>query len=175
MAKELVPAPDVKDMVIALKEKYRYNLSDVNVDRVLFWRDLAKKKPPKKYPGGAVIAYVQKVNDMDRLVNPNHDFHFVVNASFFDKMSPAQQHITALHESLHIGPIETDDTGIDKVSLNDHDVKEFYVIQATFGMNWKWDDVVRDPLEEEIPFVHPPAAATEVEEEDEETPVHNFR
>jgi hypothetical protein len=151
MAKQLVPAPDIKETAMALKEGYPGILEDVNLDRILFWRDLAEKKGKVK-----TFAYLQKVNDMDRRVNPNHDYHLVVNGCHFDKMVPAAQNITVFHELHHVKKGPMNDDGVEEAQLRDHDVKDFWIFLATFGVDWATNPLVRDPLGEDVVFEEKP-------------------
>lgn len=139
--KILVPAPDIKEIVIALKERYPNNMQHVQPDRIQYWRDMAPKKGKKK-----VFAYVRCATDEERVKDPNILWHMTVNATHFDPLMPAHQHGVVFHESQHIGPLKETEHEAEVPTTFDHDIKEFYVVQATLGLDWIHDDVCRDLL-----------------------------
>lgn len=143
--KILVPAPDVKEIVVALKERYPQNMQYVDASKIEFWRDMAPKKEPE--PGQRVrIAYVRCANAEEITKDPNKLWHFTVVASHYDNLMPAHQHAVCFHESQHIGPLKETDSGGEAPTAIKHDVEEFYVVLATFGLNYLQNDTCRDLL-----------------------------
>jgi len=142
VAKNLVPAPDIKETVIALKERYPTNLENVDVDRIIFWRDISPKKK-------RAYAYVKRIDDMDKMVNPNYDYHFVVNDASVKHFSPAQMNGLCFHEALHIGPPKVDSNGNVTATIVKHDLMEFFVVVAALGFDWEFNPACRDLLGDE--------------------------
>lgn len=143
--KILVPAPDVREIVIALKERYPMNMEWVLPDRIEFWRDMAPKKDPE--PGKRVtIAYVRNATAEEITKDPSKLWHFTVNASYFDNLQPAHQHAVCFHESQHFGPLRENDTGNESPTVIKHDIEEFFVVLATFGLNYLENDLCPDLL-----------------------------
>jgi predicted metallopeptidase len=139
--KILIPAPDVKDIVIALKERYPINLQYVNVEKIDFWRDMVPKKGKKR-----VFAYVRRCSDEEIVKDPTKLWIMTVNATHFDPLMPAHQHAVVFHESQHIGPLKETEHVAEEPTTYDHDIKEFYVVLATLGLDYLHNDMCVDLL-----------------------------
>ena len=161
MAKTLVPALEYKEIAMQLVDRYPQTLENVNTDRILFWSDVSPRKK-KAY------AYMKRVDDHDKMVNPNYDFHFVVNDVNVKEFTPAQVHVLVLHELMHVGPTKVDDAGNETIKSIDHDVKEFYAVIASFGIDWTHNEMCRDPLAETIQLKTPPPKPGEGEDQSSE-------
>ena len=70
----------------------------------------------------------------------NHDIVITVYSPVFDSYSENQQKVILWHELKHIGWSE------DSVKIEDHDVKDFYVILKAMGMDW-------NRLDEDVPDI----------------------
>ena len=134
------PAPEIEKICQKLVRKFPNKLGNVFTDRIHFWWDESPREK-KKY------AYVRKIDPLSKHLDPDHDFHFVVSRVMIKDFTKAQLHVLCEHEALHIGPIEEDADGNDKVSLIDHDSKEFISIIAAYGYDWTMNKDCVDPLE----------------------------
>lgn len=138
-----VLAEDFKEIAQALKEKYPINLEEVDTERIVFLRELDSDKS-KSY------AFTKKIEPLYKVINSSYDYMIV----FFDKLivdfTPGQLHTLVLHELLHIGGVEIDAKGNEKVKLIDHDVKDFFSIVTAFGADWAVNPECKDPLMESI-------------------------
>ena len=156
MAKKFTPAPDLKSICHKLITKYPSQFSDVATDRIHFWHDESPKEK-KKY------AYVRKIDDLSKHLDPEHDFHFVVSRFMVKDFTPGQLHALCCHELKHIGPRDMDKEGNETAKLVAHDFEEFFSIIGAFGADWTFNPNCPDPLVENIEFAYLPQPTKEVE------------
>jgi len=155
---DFIPASDLKELAQKLVERYPLYLEDVDIEKIAFFRDITTTK-------GRKLAYVEKTRPLDKQLNPNFDFKLVVIDALTNYMNPAQFNILMLHELRHIGPTTFDNNGNEKTKLITHDVQEHSEIIEVFGLHWKTDETVRDPLEKEPVEIKKPITNQDDEEE----------
>jgi predicted metallopeptidase len=140
-SEKLILAPDLEEIAEKLIEKYPETLGHLSVDRISFFWDTESK--PKN-----TLARCTKVSDLMKSTFGNtRDFVIVFYKQKFEDMTPAQLNITIFHELLHCG---------EDGDIIEHDVQDFVLIAATFGVLWSSDSLVRDPLKEDINIKNKP-------------------
>lgn len=138
-----VLAEDLKEIAIELKDKYPTTLENVEVDKIVFLRELSSDK-------SRAYAYTKRIEPIYKVINSAYDYLIV----FFDKLivdfTPAQLNVLVLHELMHIGGTEIDNKGNEKTKMIKHNVEDFFEIITAFGADWATNDSCRDPLAEII-------------------------
>lgn len=146
-------APDLKAICEKIVRKYPSQFGDVATDRIHFmWNESPKEST--KY------AYVKKIGDEAKTLDPDHDFYFVVMRTMVMDFTPGQLHALCCHELKHIGPRDMDKDGNETVKLIKHDFEEFYSIMGAFGADWTFNPQCPDPLETDVSFSYMPMRET---------------
>jgi len=142
-------APDLKAICEKIVKKYPSQYGDVAVDRIHFmWNESPKEST--KY------AYVKKIGDEAKTLDPDHDFYFVVMRTMVLDFTPGQLHA--------LGPRDMDKDGNETVKLIKHDFEEFYSIMGAFGADWVFNPQCPDPLVEDVSFSYMPVRETKPKE-----------
>lgn len=132
-----IQAEDIKDIAQKLKSKYIHTFSDVNLERILFIKELDKE--------AKVIGTVKKVPEALNAFY-SHNYYMTISSKKFDTLALCQKHLAVMELLLHC------DSSDDKI--RQPEIKTFPEMLA-FPTNWKERDNdnvddIRDPLEETI-------------------------
>lgn len=126
-----VPAPTVENIAKSLINRYTHNLGELNVEKIGFLWEIDTEPKTK-------LAVTKKVDSALKIYYSEKDYIIIFYQKLWDTLVPAQQHILVFHELLHCEPLGE--------KLRDHDIKDFYEIGGTFGINWASNPLVQDPL-----------------------------
>jgi len=132
---DFIKDQEVAEVAAALIEKFPNLLGHIQLDRILFTREISRSQ---KYQPGSCRA----VNAPFNLLNP--DIMYVVSVYYragWDKLSSAQKALLILHQLMHIAP-EFDG------NLLQHDASDWSFILDNFGANYLFKEVP-DVLAEE--------------------------
>jgi len=135
LSEKLVMATELRDKAEKLIDRYPENLGHLDSSRIGFFWDT--DSDPK-----GTLAKCHKVSDlMKATVSNAYDFIIIFYKKKFEDRTPAQLHICLFHELMHCG---------EDGNLVDHDVQDFVLVCATWGVLWASDDTVKDPLDMRI-------------------------
>jgi hypothetical protein len=137
------PAPDVQSLankIIKIKPDLKWILEDDFIDSIGYVRSFVPKANKPDVP-----ADCRKVPGPFRAYIP-FDILITVYEPCLHLLSENQFKILLYHELKHIG-VNTDN----ELKVNDHDLKDFYVILRKYGIDWNRLDVdVPDILQEGV-------------------------
>lgn len=140
--RRFVEAPELKELAVALYEKYEDLLEHVNVDDIYF-AFCDNEQPKNSKPvmlGGAKSPLIRAVARKSYQIAFYHDT--------WATWSEARRNMTMLHALYSISP---DGEG----AYRKFDVTDYYPFAATLGLNWQKLDEFPDPLENDIHFRMP--------------------
>lgn len=132
-----IQASDLKLIAEQLKSKYIHTFSDVNLERILFIKEIDKESK--------TIGTVKKVPDALKAFY-SHDFYMTISNRKYETLSIEQKHLAVMELMLYC------DTNEEK--LRQPEVKTFYEMLA-FPPDWKFRDNdnvadIPDPLGETV-------------------------
>lgn len=161
-----VQSDEIKTIARQLKAKYPHTLGDVNLDRIVFLKELES-------PSKTKLAVTKKVDNALKTVYHASDYIMIFFQKRLEDLLPAQIHVLVLHELMHCEA--------DGDKMRKHDVEEFYEIGAAYGIDWPYNPLCKDPLGEETielkpkPTTEPDKYAAIMEEDwgNEEEPTNN--
>ena len=128
---------DVQKIGKELVDKFVYQLSYIDIDKLLFVREISKSN--KKAVGSC-----KAVKPPYNLLDPDIMYIIVINfKSDWDNLLPAQQVLLVMHQLLHIDP---DFDG----KLQSHDASDWAFIIDNFGTDYLHNKELPNLLESEI-------------------------
>lgn len=139
--KEYVAAPEYERVARELKKHYPQHLDTINMDRIVFLKEI--NTSPKR-----MNALTKKVDPLYKVINSEYDYLIVVFEKTLEDYVPAQKNILIFHELMHCEEFGE--------KLIDHDVKDFFTLVAGFGVNWRENHEVVDPLTTKVELLLPP-------------------
>ena len=154
-----VPAPEIESVMRNLQRRYSHSFGELNFDKViLLWELDAKFDEEKNQP----FAVTKKIDKALKVQYPDKDYVVIIFRERWDAKTPAQQNLTVM-DCMYKMDWEGE-------KIRKPDVVEFFEIASAFGIDWKYNDLARDPLGEEkievIANPNAPKAKTNDEDED---------
>ena len=141
-----VQSDELKSIAKLLKAKFPHNLSDANLERIVFLMELESDSKTK-------LATTKKIDNITRAIYGSHDYLVVVFNKRWQNLTPAQRHILVMQQLMHC------ELGGEK--LRKYDAVDFFELASKFGLSWSDDENVQDPLAEDFNEVLTPKPVTE--------------
>lgn len=126
-----VPSDDLRVIARNLQRKFKHNVGELNLDKIVFLKELDS-------PSKTKLAVTKKIDAATKVVYGQHDYIMIFFQKRWEQLTTAQKNILVLHELLHCT--------WDGEKVRHHDVEDFYEIAHAFGVDWAYNPEVRDPL-----------------------------
>ena len=126
-----VPSDDLRVIATNLQRKFKHNIGELNLDKIVFLKELDSPSKNK-------LAITKQINAIFKVIYGQHDYVIIVFQQRWEQLTNAQKHILILQQLLHCS--------WDGETLRKYDVEDFYEIGSSFGISWQYDPEVRDPL-----------------------------
>jgi len=126
-----VPSDDLRVIATNLQRKFKHNIGELNLDKIVFLKELDSPSKNK-------LAITKQINAIFKVIYGQHDYVIIVFQQRWEQLTNAQKHILILQQLLHCS--------WDGETLRKFDVEDFFEIGSSFGISWQYDPEVRDPL-----------------------------
>jgi hypothetical protein len=126
-----VLSDDLRVMARNLQRKFTTNFGELNLDKIVFLKEL-DAKPKNK------IATTKQIGKAEKVIYGQHDYIVIVYQKRWIDLLPAQKNLHLMQQLLKC---KWDGDGLRKF-----DVEDFYELSHSFGVDWPYNEQVRDPM-----------------------------
>lgn len=125
-SKEIVEAPEVKDIAEDVIQDKGLALDDIDISYIKVYPNLSKTK----------VANCRVANHREHYFTDGADYIISVSGDIWDNLGDDRREILVWHELEHVHPEYNEDKGEYNFKVRSHDVEDFIPIIEEHGVDW---------------------------------------